>query len=466
MHVLSEEVAKFLSELVNARTTILINGAPESGRTTLLNVLGGEISGHESTAIIDDRRELTLRRRPGVTKLPVEFDDSGRERRLVEAALGAGPGRLVLNEVLEREIVDAFSAVASRRVSVLACVPPTEARSEPRAVLDALLLLLRAEGLQTETAVELVGRAAPVVVQTERLEERQQWRVARVFSIAKDGAGELIARDLWKVDPVSAKLRRTTAAFGVRLHGATSNDDAARTRAEAEADAQRRGASSRPPEVDPFETGLNGTRMVAEWIRSDVPMPVDEPERECAVCYELTATTDGLERAGATAELELRLARWREALHRGLHRELRLVFLRHADKPAFTGRLLHPRWNRADGRPILRDPVRRDTRSSQAFYCFQRYQFGVFTAATMRHLDANPRLRLHDDRRQIMELSGVGSGYRGQGARGTVWVLRMAGFPDDTEEGQEFSRLERFVFDDENRAFSLRWNTAGWWETL
>jgi len=66
----------------------------------------------------------------------------------------------------------------------------------------------------------------------------------------------------------------------------------------------------------------------------------------------------------------------------------------------------------------------------------------------MRHLDANPRLRLHDDRGQILELRGVGSGYRGQGARGTVCVcvLRLAGFPDRAEEGHEFSRLERFVF--------------------
>jgi len=27
-------------------------------------------------------------------------------------------------------------------------------------------------------------------------------------------------------------------------------------------------------------------------------------------------------------------------------------------------------------------------------------------------------------------------------------------------------RLERFVFDDENRAFPLRWDAAGWWEAL
>jgi len=34
----------------------------------------------------------------------------------------------------------------------------------------------------------------------------------------------------------------------------------------------------------------------------------------------------------------------------------------------------------------------------------------------------------------------------------------MAGFPDQAEEAQEFSRPERFVFDDENCEFSPRWD--------
>ena len=60
----------------------------------------------------------------------------------------------------------------------------------------------------------------------------------------------------------------------------------------------------------------------------------------------------------------------------------------------------------------------------------------------------------------------MAAGYRAQGARGTEWILRMAGFPDEVPEGYDFSRLERFVFDEENRAFSLRWDSTGWWEAL
>ena len=50
LDVLSDEVAQFLTEAVHARGTILVNGAPRSGRTTLLNVIAGEIASDEPTA--------------------------------------------------------------------------------------------------------------------------------------------------------------------------------------------------------------------------------------------------------------------------------------------------------------------------------------------------------------------------------------------------------------------------------
>jgi hypothetical protein len=451
---------------VHARGTILVNGAPRSGRTTLLNVIGSEIAGDEPTAFIDDRRELTLRRRPGLVKLPLEFDDDGRERRLVEAAVRADVARLVLNEVLDREIVDVFTAITSRRLSVLACAPPTESTCEPRTLADTLLLLLRLEGLQPETAVALVGAVAPLVVQTDRVAATERWRVARIFSISATGGSELLVRDLWQLDPTTNQLTRVPGEFTLRVHGASPRDVAVLTEAEGAAEAQRQSAASQPVQADPFETSLEGTRLLVEWIQSDVPLPINDPERDCVVCEELTLAVAELERTGVAAETTVHLARWRDALHRGLHTELRLVLGRYTSHLDFPNRLREAHWDQDDGRPILRDPVRGDTRASEAFYCYQRYRFGAFTAATMRHLDDRPRLRLHDDRGQILELRGVGAGYRGQGARGTVWVLRMAGFPDQVREGYDFSRLERFVFDEENRAFSLRWDSTGWWEAL
>jgi hypothetical protein len=131
---------------------------------------------------------------------------------------------------------------------------------------------------------------------------------------------------------------------------------------------------------------------------------------------------------------------WRvgETLHWGLHAELRLVVGRYTSDPDFPNRLRQAHWDQDDGRPILRDPLRGDTRASEAFYCYQRYRFGAFTAATMRHLDDRPRLRLHDDRcsQRTRRLSSGGAtkahrgnvaydASKGGGAECFVYVSRL-----------------------------------------
>jgi hypothetical protein len=197
-----------------------------------------------------------------------------------------------------------------------------------------------------------------------------------------------------------------------------------------------------------------------------VPLPINDPERDCLVCEELTLAVAELERTGVAAETYGPSGALAGALHRGLHTELTLVLGRYTSHLDFPNRLREAHWDQDDGRPILRDHVRGDTRACEAFYCYQRHPLRRLHGSHDAPLDDRPRLRLHDDRGQILELRGVGAGYRGQGTRGTVWVLRMAGFPDQVREGYDFSRLERFVFDEENRAFSLRSDSTGRWEAL
>ncbi len=54
--------------------------------------------------------------------------------------------------------------------------------------------------------------------------------------------------------------------------------------------------------------------------RSDVPLPIGDPERDCALCADFAQAVRELERTGAAADTTVHLARWRDALHRGLHR--------------------------------------------------------------------------------------------------------------------------------------------------
>src|SRR5205823_1677154 len=162
--------------------------------------------------------------------------------------------------------------------------------------------------------------------------------------------------------PTTHQLTRVPGAFTLRVHGASPRDVAVLTEAEGAAEVQRQSAATQPVQADPFETSLEGTRLLAEWIQSDVPLPIGDPERDCALCEDFAQAVRELERTGAAADTTVHLARWREALHRGLHAQLKLVLGRYASDPDFPNRLRHPHWDQDDGRPILRDPVRGDTR--------------------------------------------------------------------------------------------------------
>jgi hypothetical protein len=155
----------------------------------------------------------------------------------------------------------------------------------------------------------------------------------------------LALRDLWQLDPTTHQLTRVSGAFTMRVHGASPRDVAVSTEAEGAAEAQRQSAASHPVQADPFETSLESTRLLAEWIQSDVPLPIGDPERDCVVCEELTLAVAELERTGVAAETTVHLARWRDALHRGLHAELRLVLGRYTSQPDVPNRLRKADWD-------------------------------------------------------------------------------------------------------------------------
>lgn len=120
---------------------------------------------------------------------------------------------------------------------------------------------------------------------------------------------------------------------------------------------------------------------------------------------------------------------------------------------------VRPGWDGSDGRPVLREPPATGgiADRSKAFFLLHRHRFQDLTAATMgdyaqvRRREAGAAagsLRLYDARGRVLELTGLTSGYEGEGPRGTLWVLRAAGLPDAGRPD-----LERTVF--ERRAF--RW---------
>ena len=87
------------------------------------------------------------------------------------------------------------------------------------------------------------------------------------------------------------------------------------------------------------------------------------------------------------------------------------------------------------------------------FFVLHRHHLRQFVRTVLDGAAEEPRLRLLDDRKQILELRGTLAGYRGQSPRATIWILRVAGVDDHLDRmdlGAPVSALEDFVYANES----------------
>jgi pilus assembly protein CpaF len=109
--------AKFLSDQVRMGKNILVSGATQSGKTTMLCALLDEVAARERIISVEDTFEIRVEGRDWVamqTRQP-NLEGAGEIslRRLVKEALRMRPGRIVVGEVREAESFDLLIALNS-----------------------------------------------------------------------------------------------------------------------------------------------------------------------------------------------------------------------------------------------------------------------------------------------------------------------------------------------------------------
>jgi hypothetical protein len=209
-----------------------------------------------------------------------------------------------------------------------------------------------------------------------------------------------------------------------------------------------------------------------------------DPAAPCAVCRPWRREVDHYRALEATAEagtgdaaaaaeavltgevvdrwldLEGRLREHRDLLHgplRFLPEDARLLAA-YAD----------PAPDTADGRAVYREPAEGAgvTERSKAFFLLNRHRLGAVVAASMADFDVRGRagasdacLRLYDHAGRVLALAGCTAGYGGEGPHGTLYVLRLCGFPEGAPDARGATALERTVFG--ARTFFLRRGARG-----
>lgn len=112
---LSPEAARFLAAAVSGGLNILVSGATQAGKTTMLNCLGAALDPSERVVTVEEIFELRfpLRDVVGLQCRQANLEGSGEIplRRLVKEALRMRPDRLVVGEVREAESLDMLIAL-------------------------------------------------------------------------------------------------------------------------------------------------------------------------------------------------------------------------------------------------------------------------------------------------------------------------------------------------------------------
>lgn len=195
---MSQELWEDLVSLVRDHKNLIITGGASTGKTSLLRLLGSEITESERLITIEDVRELNISH-PNTVRL--EAYRQYTVNALVTSALRMRPDRIIVGEVRGSEALDLIEAMASGHPGSLCTVHSSggDLRTIHRL---ARMALQKSTGLTFESLVEQIADTLDYIVYLVR--EPSGFRhVERVMEVTSTGLCER-----WQWDAGQKTFRR------------------------------------------------------------------------------------------------------------------------------------------------------------------------------------------------------------------------------------------------------------------
>lgn len=170
---MTEEMADFLRISVEAHRNLIVSGGTGSGKTTLINVLGGFIQSNERIITCEDSAELNFPQDHVVrleTRPPsLEGDGEIDIRCLVKQTLRMRPTRIVVGECRGGETLDMLQAMNTGHDGSMTTVHS----NTPRDALSRLETLVQyaGAGLPQRAIKEMIASAVHMIVQQSRIDD-------------------------------------------------------------------------------------------------------------------------------------------------------------------------------------------------------------------------------------------------------------------------------------------------------
>ncbi len=186
------QAAEFLRMCVLSGQNILVSGATQSGKTTLLGALLSVARPAERVVTVEETFELDLGARDVVSMQcrPASLEGTGEIslRRLIKEAMRMRPDRLVVGEVREAESLDLLIALNSGLPG--ACSIHANGAREALVKLSTLPLLA-GRNIDSSFVVPTVAGCVDIVVHCELTRDGRR-RVAEIIALSGQVTGTII----------------------------------------------------------------------------------------------------------------------------------------------------------------------------------------------------------------------------------------------------------------------------------
>lgn len=198
---LSADGARFLDICIYLGKNIIVSGGTGSGKTTMLNVLGGRIPKTQRLLVIEDASELkvdaehvvyfeTRKANPdrGIKEVGI--------RELVQSAMRLRPDRIIVGEVRGDEALDLIQVMNTGHDGSMGTVHANNP-SEACTRLETLSLMGDTK-IPPDAIRKMVGSAVHLVVQCSRFHDggRRTSHISEILGV--DVNGRYIVRDIFR----------------------------------------------------------------------------------------------------------------------------------------------------------------------------------------------------------------------------------------------------------------------------
>lgn len=210
-----EQLAAFLGAAVRARMNVMVAGATDAGKTTLLRALINCIEPDERLIVVERALELGLRRHPELHPDVVELEEVLADAdgqgglsigQLVRRTRRHNPSRVIVGEVLGPEVVEMLSAMSQGNNGSLSTI---HARSAQDVFGKLATYGAQYEHLPFEVTYALIAASIDYIVYIEKSPVADGKRmVAEVVEVSHFADGQVARSRPWVRDPVSGRAIR------------------------------------------------------------------------------------------------------------------------------------------------------------------------------------------------------------------------------------------------------------------